>query len=344
MTGLSTSQVLTGSRPLQIRKDIRDVYDKDDTPVQKSFKKLAQILGYPVSCNVEWLFIWAELGSGYADRATFVPEVARVVETWADTLSQRLEDNRFESWTEEFLSKVEPVKAVNLVLEVSSFARPKTSWSTVDCAFTLWLPKKATYQAASVGSGFETDFENLFEDLKTSTCIEETRSSSRDYEGWSNIESTADSSLRACDVDPEVVEPDMLPALQTIPRPDVLFQTLTPYLMQVLSSGTNQVTVTATHEPSLKLLADYLQRWIKNDPEDVRKIPYLRIKLVVSNFGLGLFYDSLTIEPFDHHQRRIRVNVVLILAFIQGVLGYQPIHETSEGGFWEFRRTIPFKS
>jgi len=66
--------------------------------------------------------------------------------------------------------------------------------------------------------------------------------------------------------------PDVLPSLQTLPRPDILFRTLTPYLIQVSSMGANSVTVTATHEPSLRLLAEYFQRWIKNDPQDVRKV------------------------------------------------------------------------
>jgi len=79
------------------------------------------------------------------------------------------------------------------------------------------------------------------------------------------------------------------------------------------------------------------------DP-DPFQIPYLRIKLVESNFGLGLFYDTLTIEPFDHHQRHAVVNVVLILAFIEGVLGYHPMPDTSGSGHWEFRRTTPFRS
>jgi hypothetical protein len=118
---------------------------------------------------------------------------------------------------------------------------------------------------------------------------------------------------------------------------------MTPYLIYVSSNGSNKVTVTGSHEPNLRLLAEYLQRWVKNDPQDVRKIPYLRVRLVESNFGLGLFYDSLTIEPWDHHQRHVVMNPVLILAFIQGVLGYQSIQETSGQGYWEFKRTRPIK-
>ena len=112
------AKVLTAARPLQIRRDVRDVYDKEDSPVQTSFKKLAEIIGYSVSCQIEWQMLWAELESTYPDKTTFVPTVAGVVASWCETLATRLEDDRFESWTEEFLSKIEPVSAVKLFVQV----------------------------------------------------------------------------------------------------------------------------------------------------------------------------------------------------------------------------------
>jgi hypothetical protein len=74
------------------------------------------------------------------------------------------------------------------------------------------------------------------------------------------------------------------------------------------------------------------------------QIPYWRIKMHESKLGLGLFHDSLTIEPFDHHQRNTVVNVSLVLAFIQGILGYCPVPGTSGAGYWEFQRSVLFRS
>jgi hypothetical protein len=103
---------------LQIRKDIRDVFDKDEAAVQKSFQRLHQVIGYAVSCNIEWQMLWAELESAYPDKSTFVPTVASVVETWCESLTNRLEDDKFEAWTEELLSKLEPVSEIKLFLQV----------------------------------------------------------------------------------------------------------------------------------------------------------------------------------------------------------------------------------
>lgn len=158
-----------------------------------------------------------------------------------------------------------------LTSQVANEPRPKTTWSLTKPAFTIVLPNKSTFHAATSGSGFQTDFENLFDDSRPSVSSNKIEESfSRDDE-WSNIESVADSrsvQIRTVE-EPEV--PDTLPSLHTLPRPDLLFNTTTPYLMQISYSGANGVTIFGSHEPSLRLLSEYLQRWIKVDPQDVRK-------------------------------------------------------------------------
>ena len=112
--------------------------------------------------------------------------------------------------------------------------------------------------------------------------------------------------------------------------------------------------------PAYTSLAEYLQKWIKTDPQDVRRVsfknlvkcsilpvdrgrnPYLRIKLEESSFGLGLFHDSLIVENFDHHQRHVMINFSLILAFIQGIPEYQTSSGTSGPDQCDFRREVPF--
>lgn len=158
-----------------------------------------------------------------------------------------------------------------LTSQVANEPRPKTAWSSTKPAFTIILPNKSSFHAGSSGSGFQTDFETLFDDQPpvSSTKAEETFN--RDDE-WSNIESIVDSrsvQIRTVE-EPEV--PDILPSLHTLPRPDLLFSSTTPYLMQISHSGANGVTIFGSHEPSLKLLSEYLQRWIRVDPQDVRKV------------------------------------------------------------------------
>jgi hypothetical protein len=71
------------------------------------------------------------------------------------------------------------------------------------------------------------------------------------------------------------------------------------------------------------------------------QIPLLRATLGESNFGLGLSYDTVTIEPHDHNQRYVEVNPTIVLAFVEGVLGYRLAH--TKGGSWEYRREVGFK-
>ncbi|KIW89577.1 uncharacterized protein Z519_09733 [Cladophialophora bantiana CBS 173.52] len=342
--------------PLQIRKDIRDLFEKDDGAVQKSFVELKEIVGYPVSCTAEWHMLWAELESLCPDKATFVPTIAKLVEAWCHSLGKRLEDDsRFEAWTELFLERLKLVNFVKLSIQVAAYGpRVRTAWSGTKSTFIILLPKTAKFQTTHAASAFAEDFESIFDPPTSSSHDQEAvkgHHQIHDDEDWAELESVPETKSASISISttnrvavPYTPEPntDVLPSLETLPRPEILFQTTTPYLMVVSSNGLNKVTVNATHEPSLRLLAEYLKRWIRTDPQDVRKIPYLRIKLNESSFGFGLFSDSLTIEPFDHYQRHVVVNVALILTFIQGVLGYQRVIEMSGAGNWEFRRDTPF--
>ncbi|OCT52910.1 hypothetical protein CLCR_10326 [Cladophialophora carrionii] len=330
--------------PLQVRKDIRDVFEKDTSAVQGSLQQLARVIGYPVSCEPEWHMLWPELEPAYPDTAIFVPSVAKVIEAWSDSLVKRLEDDSFEAWTEVLLEKLSPVKRVKLSIQVADEARVKTIWVEDRCTFIVTLPKKASSHAwNSASSAFAEDLETLFEPSKSPDAVQSTQS--HDDDDWAELTSNGDSKSLNIRTRPDDQPPQMLkdlPSLQTLPRPEILFQTTLPYLIHVVSHNTSKVTVSGTHEPSLRLLAEYLQRWIKTDPQDIRKIPYWRITMHESKLGLGMFHDSLTIEPFDHHQRNTVVNVSLILAFIQGILGYHPVPGPSSAAYWEFQRSVSF--
>lgn len=66
----------------------------------------------------------------------------------------------------------------------------------------------------------------------------------------------------------------------------------------------------------------------------------MEIKLQESAFGLGLLQDTLTLEAV----RGKEVNAMLVLVFIENVLGYSPVPSSgSAGSVWEFKRTKGFK-
>ena len=103
------------------------MFDKEDGGVQKSFGKLAEVIGYPVTCEPEWHMIFTELESANPDKTTFVPAISILVEAWSATLLRRLEDDSFAAWTEELLQKLKPAGAVKLLIEVREYCGESTN-------------------------------------------------------------------------------------------------------------------------------------------------------------------------------------------------------------------------
>ena len=69
----------------------------------------------------------------------------------------------------------------------------------------------------------------------------------------------------------------------------------------------------------------------------------LKLELQESYF-VGPLCDTLLITLFDDRYTRTDLNPVLILALVEGVLGYRR-EEGSSGGYgsWMYRRDTPFK-
>ena len=68
----------------------------------------------------------------------------------------------------------------------------------------------------------------------------------------------------------------------------------------------------------------------------------VEIKLRESPFGLGLLYDSMTIEA-DIRRGGV-VNASLVLVFLESVLGYDLLNDRgSSGSVWEFVRKRGFR-
>jgi len=57
-------------------------------------------------------------------------------------------------------------------------------------------------------------------------------------------------------------------------------------------------------------------------------------------FGMGLLNDTLVLEANRHGE----VNAMLVLVFVETILGYEVLKEGGSGGaVWEFRRERGFK-
>ena len=99
----SVNVILTKGSPLRIRVDLRDHWEKPDSPVQGSISTLSQVIGLPVEVTLETPMLWRELGKHYPEHDTFIPSVVEIVKSWAECLISRLEDDANEAWVEHLL-------------------------------------------------------------------------------------------------------------------------------------------------------------------------------------------------------------------------------------------------
>ena len=67
------------------------------------------------------------------------------------------------------------------------------------------------------------------------------------------------------------------------------------------------------------------------------QIPEVKIELQDAKYGLGLLLDSLSISNSDNRSTNVQ-NPVLILAFVEGVLGYHMVIQSCTDTQWYFRR------
>lgn len=73
------------------------------------------------------------------------------------------------------------------------------------------------------------------------------------------------------------------------------------------------------------------------------QLPILKSELQASHFGYGALFDSLTITPGDSRAGWASINPILILSFIESVLGYTPVASGSSESQWYFKCDVGFK-
>lgn len=112
-----------------------------------------------------------------------------------------------------------------------------------------------------------TGFEKLFN--QTSTETSSALAQGAEDEDWANV--TLPSRTRGQAVD--VIAPTAMPALDELPRPEILLATQTPYHM-IVKVVHNGMTVQCSHQGSLELLAGYLQKYTRDIPNQSVKVSH----------------------------------------------------------------------
>lgn len=128
-------------------------------------------------------------------------------------------------------------------------------------------------------------------------------------------------------------EPEFLPSVDTLPRPEDLLL-LPPYHLLLTGHYGSELEIQCSHGPSLQLLSDYLKKWTKQNFRDIRHPPSIDVVLEESPIGLGLLFNRLVVKPQSRSNQVL--SPVVVLAFVEAVLGFRLV--SSEGGVWHFRR------
>lgn len=101
---------------------IRDYWDKEDGTLQTNLRALKDVLGYDVVLNPEWPLLVAELDKFYPDKTNLVGVTAGIVGAWAKSMTDLLEDESNEKWTETVLERLSSSwSRLNLLLDVRLF-------------------------------------------------------------------------------------------------------------------------------------------------------------------------------------------------------------------------------
>lgn len=147
--------------------------------------------------------------------------------------------------------------------------------------FVVALPKAKLPYEATINAGFASDLLALFtaSPVMLPTAPGNGPSAAgEDTEDWADLDlGSHDSHVitpsrsKQTSANPSGSEPDFLPELATILRPEELTRQ-PPYIMVVRQEGRTRVVVQASHAPSLVCLDEYLRRWCRGEVGRVDRV------------------------------------------------------------------------
>ncbi|PVF97456.1 hypothetical protein CPB86DRAFT_785757 [Serendipita vermifera] len=315
------------SLPLQIRLGIRDSFNSQDAPIQKALKSFNENIGYDFSVEIAWIDLWNDLQGKYTDKSAFVPSITDSVITFLKRLETLLDTSQ--DFQETFLEKIERMRKA-IFVKIHDKSTPAIEVVRGEL-LTLFLPKNAAPDYRTISSQIGKDLEEAFRDKRT---VERPQNISEDLKD------------DFVDISPTPTKPTFksssrvssLPQASSLARPENLFSTLVPYTLIVHKTGSG-IDIEGTHQPTLELIHEYFKRHSRKNLNDTRQIPYFIVDLIPSQWGSGIYHDVVRISREDSRATWVHATITPILAFIEGVCGYDLHSSDSE---WIFRRNEPF--
>ena len=137
----------------------------------------------------------------------------------------------------------------------------KTTWSPVASQLIILIPEASPPYDSDPSSSIEDSLRDLFE---PSSRVTERTFEAEDTE-WAtvNLPTRAEKTAN--------VTPTSIPLIKGLARPERLFSSQLPYLMvvQIIHNG---IIVQGSHQPSLRLLKDYFEKYTRIDRNDSTKV------------------------------------------------------------------------
>ncbi|KAF6764284.1 hypothetical protein DFP72DRAFT_1059281 [Ephemerocybe angulata] len=238
--------------------------------------------------QVKWPTLWGNLRKDFSDPETFVPGIVAYTTAWYEQLNWRLENDAFAEWTETLLSVLSKASTgAEITLEIQVQSSP-----SVSVPRTVWSDASNSFYLfiphGPVSSSSITS-SSLEQELGQLFIPANSDGKELDEEGWADVGE---------------------------PR---------------LSAGSVPLSTARGSKPGNDLkpaensTCYHLSHPTKRPPssDDSRNI--FAVDLVESDFAVGV-NDLLRIEPRVSYGRTGPINPTIVLAFIEGILGYKFMH------------------
>ncbi|KAJ3570564.1 hypothetical protein NP233_g4324 [Leucocoprinus birnbaumii] len=330
---------MTTDVPLTILMDVRDKWNDKDGELLAAVEDLNKSLGYKIQPEAEWPALWDALKENFPDKGNFVPSLLHLVALWYSRLNVRIESDDLSEWAEDL---VEGLSRTCIGHSTTLWIKPSTSyfaissrWDKHSGKFYLEIPRRFNAQLSQVSYNFDRDFDQLFlppqEISKEDSVIIPSIPASRIQEDtgeWAEVTAEAQGGFFKA--------PMRMPSVESIPRPEDLLKSTTPHYL-IFNIGVFPSWIQCSHEPTLQFISDYLKKHGKTNVNDSLKRQVYKVEIMESLHCHGV-HDFLSIGSYMNLGFRggHLFNPMLILAIIEGVLGYQRVEINGNEQAFEF--------
>ncbi|KAI1370981.1 hypothetical protein F4677DRAFT_436792 [Hypoxylon crocopeplum] len=313
--------------PLELQAEIRDQWDRADSPVEATRILVSTFLGVDIQVNPSWSRLSTVMSDFHSNTSQCVSSIEECAQTFLTALFVFANSG----------GKAELTRPRYLELAIGASIPRRNdvltlSWSCTRerDRFHIIVSPGPMPSRAEMLSLFQAQIPSCYN--MQQTPIEPLLSRA--------IAKASDRSDMAPRT-PVVTKPgyDVLPDARTLPQPeDLLLKP--PYHLAVYGGGKTMVEVQCSHSLTLEVLADYLKKWCKTNHQDTRRPPAVEVSLHQSSFGFSPSFDRLTMSV-EGRNPNFLVSPMIVLSLVEGVLGYKSV--SVDGSVWIFRKDVEFK-